>query len=156
NTAFGLALDMALPFFFYLAKTESDRRIKWFFGLAFVVGIPAIFFTYSRGALIGLIAMGLFMLLQSRQKALLIPMVVICVLFAVFFTPQAWRDRMSGTSPDSLDNSALSRINAWTYSWNVATAYPVMGGGFEAFTPALFAQYAPNPRDVHGPHSIYF
>jgi O-antigen ligase len=35
-------------------------------------------------------------------------------------------------------------------------AYPVMGGGFEAFTPSLFARYAPNPRDVHDSHSIYF
>src|SRR4029077_12807517 len=36
NTAFGLALDMALPFFFYLAKTEPDRRVRWFMGLAFL------------------------------------------------------------------------------------------------------------------------
>ncbi len=34
--------------------------------------------------------------------------------------------------------------------------HPLTGGGFEAFTPELFTRYAPNPRDVHGPHSIYF
>ena len=34
--------------------------------------------------------------------------------------------------------------------------YPFTGAGFEAFTPTLFDHYAPNPRDVHGPHSVYF
>jgi putative inorganic carbon (hco3(-)) transporter len=55
-----------------------------------------------------------------------------------------------------MDASALSRINAWTYSWRLAHDYPVTGAGFEAFTPELFDRYAPNPQDVHGPHSIYF
>ena len=55
-----------------------------------------------------------------------------------------------------MDASALSRINAWTYCWRLAHDYPVTGGGFEAFTPELFSRYAPNPQDVHGPHSIYF
>src|SRR5258705_2455733 len=55
-----------------------------------------------------------------------------------------------------MDDSALSRINAWTYSWNLALDYPLLGAGFEAFTPELFEHYAPNAKDVHGPHSIYF
>ncbi len=55
-----------------------------------------------------------------------------------------------------MDDSATSRINAWTYCWRLAKDYPVTGGGFEAFTPTLFYRYAPNPKDVHGPHSMYF
>ena len=55
-----------------------------------------------------------------------------------------------------LDPSARSRLNAWSYCWALAKDYPAMGGGFEAFTPSLFARYAPDPGDVHGPHSIYF
>lgn len=55
-----------------------------------------------------------------------------------------------------LDGSAESRLNAWTYCWRLASDYPITGGGFETFTPELFDIYAPNVRDVHGPHSIYF
>jgi probable O-glycosylation ligase (exosortase A-associated) len=55
-----------------------------------------------------------------------------------------------------IDGSALSRFNAWTYCWRLAQDHPWTGGGFDAFTEALFDRYAPNPRDVHGPHSIYF
>jgi probable O-glycosylation ligase (exosortase A-associated) len=155
NTAFGLALDMSVPFFFYLAKTEYDRRLKWFFGLAFVASIPVIFFTYSRGAFLGLIVVTGCMLLQSNQRFLLIPMIVLTLVFGFFLAPQRWRDRI-GETTNTQEASARSRLNAWTYSWNLANAYPMMGGGFEAFTPALFARYAPNPQDVHGPHSIYF
>ncbi len=156
NNDFGLALNMALPFFFFLAKTEEKRRMKWLMAIFFVGTIPAIIFTYSRGALVGLVAVLLCMLLQARQRLLLIPLAGLVCLFALFVTPQAWRDRMKTMAPDALDASALSRINAWTYAWNMTKDYPIMGGGFDAFTPNLFRRYAPNAADVHGPHSIYF
>jgi probable O-glycosylation ligase (exosortase A-associated) len=156
NNDFGLALNMALPFFFFLAKTEEKRRTRWLMGIFFLATIPAIIFTYSRGALVGLVAVLLCMLLQARQKLILIPLAGMVCLFALFFTPQAWRDRMKTMAPDALDASALSRINAWTYAWNMTKDYPIMGGGFDAFTPHLFRRYAPDAKDVHGPHSIYF
>jgi putative inorganic carbon (hco3(-)) transporter len=155
NNSFGLAINMALPFFFFLSRTESNRRFKFVWGFAFVVGILVSLFTYSRGALVGLIAISVCMLLLSRQKLLLIPVILLACLFAAFLAPQKLRDRMSQTT-DTTEASARSRLNSWTYCWNVANAYPVTGGGFDAYTPALFAQYAPNPQDVHGPHSIYF
>jgi probable O-glycosylation ligase (exosortase A-associated) len=155
NNAFGLAVNMALPFLFFLAKTESNRRLKWFLGVAFVAGIPTSLFTYSRGALVGLIAVLACMLLLSKQKVFLIPVALLAFLFAAFLAPQKLRDRMSQTT-DTQEASAMSRFNSWGFSWNLANAYPVMGGGFEAFTPSLYARYGPNPRDVHGPHSIYF
>ena len=55
-----------------------------------------------------------------------------------------------------LDNSARERLNAWTFSWNLASEYPIAGGGFATFTPELFSRYAPTANDVRGPHSVYF
>jgi probable O-glycosylation ligase (exosortase A-associated) len=154
NNDFGLALNMALPFFFFLAKTELSRKVRWLMMFLFLSTIAAIVFTYSRGALIGLIVVLGCMLLQARLKGILLPLVLLVFLTAAFLTPQAWRNRMS--TDNALDTSARSRLNVWQYSWALASDYPLMGGGFEAFTPSLFARYAPDPRDVHGPHSIYF
>jgi putative inorganic carbon (hco3(-)) transporter len=95
------------------------------------------------------------MILRSNQRMLLIPVALLAFLFAAFVAPQKWRDRMSQTT-DTEEASARSRINAWTYCWNVAKAYPVTGGGFDAYTQALFNRYAPYSGDLHGPHSIYF
>jgi putative inorganic carbon (hco3(-)) transporter len=154
NNDFGLALNMALPMFFFLAKTEENRWVRRLMTFLFLTTIPAIFFTYSRGALLGLIAVLFCMMLQAKQKIVLLSVAAIVLIFAVSFTPQAWRDRMS--ADNALDASARSRLNAWSYAWAMTSEHPFMGGGFEAFTPALFARYAPNARDVHGPHSIYF
>jgi probable O-glycosylation ligase (exosortase A-associated) len=155
NNALGLALVMVLPFFFFLAKTESKTYLKRFLGLMFLTCIPAIFFTYSRGTFVGLIAVGGFMFLRSNQKLVLIPVVLLALLFGAFLAPQKWRDRI-GETTDTKEASAAGRLNAWAFCWNLAKIYPVMGGGFEASTRELFAKYAPNPRDYHGPHSIYF
>jgi|SRR5579863_243282 len=160
NNDFGLALNMVVPLFFFLAKTESNRRLKVVLYGLFAASIPAIFFTYSRGALVGLVAVCFLMFLQMpmRQKVALTPVIVLTVAFALVFTPQSWRDRMSslGGETQQLDPSAMERVNAWKFSWNLAQDYPLTGGGFETYTPDLFKIYAPNARDVHGPHSVYF
>jgi probable O-glycosylation ligase (exosortase A-associated) len=78
------------------------------------------------------------------------------VFIAVLLAPDKWKSRMDPTRKDAMDGSAYSRINAWTFSWRLAMDYPLTGGGFETFSKELFIRYAPNPGDVHGPHSIYF
>lgn len=157
NNDFGLALNMTLPIFFFLAATEEHRRRKQLQIFVFIATIPAILFTYSRGALLGLVVLLFLMIIRLRQRFVLLPVIIVAALFAVYLTPQKWQYRMNFERKGAvLDDSALSRINSWTYSWRLANAYPLMGGGFEAFTPDLYRRYAPNPEDVHGPHSIYF
>jgi putative inorganic carbon (HCO3(-)) transporter len=155
NNDFGLALNMTVPLFFFLARTESNPRLKAVLYGLFLASIPAIFFTYSRGALVGLVAVSFLMFLQMRQRLALIPVIVLAVGFALIAAPQAWRDRMGSLGSGKLDDSALERINAWNFAWNLAGDFPITGGGFDTFTPQLFKRYAPGP-DVHGPHSVYF
>lgn len=156
NNDFGLALNMTAPLFFFLAQTESRRWVRWLGAFLFVITIPAVFFTYSRGALTGLIVVIALMLLRSRRRLLLIPVIGFGTVIALLFAPASWKHRMDPTRPDAVDGSARSRLNAWNYSWNLAQDYPVTGGGFGTFTHQLFDVYAPNVGDLHGPHSIYF
>jgi len=156
NNDFGLALNMTLPLFYLLAQTETKpwiKRLSWFL---FFITIPAICLTYSRGALIGLIAVLGVMLLQVKQRLLLVPAIALFALVGFLFAPQSWRDRMDPTRDDAVDASAQSRLNAWAFSWNLASDNPVAGGGFATFTEPMFARYAPKVRDIHGPHSVYF
>lgn len=156
NNDFGLALNMTLPFFFFLAQTETNPKLKRLFGVLFILTIPAIFFTYSRGAMLGLVAVMGMMMLQLKKRKILIPVVLLGAAIAFLFAPEAWKERMNPTGEQSLDKSAESRINAWTFAWNLASDYPVAGGGFATFTRPLFILYAPHPGDLHGPHSVYF
>lgn len=156
NNDFGLAMNMTLPFFFFLAQTEKIPWVKRLFGVLFVLAIPTIFFTYSRGALIGLVAVMGMMLLRGRQRLVLIPVVLLGTSVAVLFAPQTWKDRMNPSKDNMLDKSAQGRINAWKFAVHLVEDYPITGGGFGTFTNKLFAIYAPDPLEVHGAHSVYF
>ena len=83
--------------------------------------------------------------------------------FAVLFAlvvfpviPEKWHERMSTIGTYQEDRSAMGRVNAWHFAFNLASERPLTGGGFSAFTNDLFIRYAPDPFDVHDAHSIYF
>lgn len=156
NNDFGLALNMTVPLFFYLAQIEEKPWVRGLFWALFAMSIPTIFFTYSRGALVGLIAVMTAMLLQSRQRLLLVPALLIGLIAALVFAPAKWTERMDPTKKGAIDKSAESRLNAWSFAWRLSQDFPVTGGGFATFTPQLFARYGPDATDIHGAHSVYF
>lgn len=153
NNDFGLALNMTVPVFFFLSRTESRPWVRRLFIFLFLSAIPAVFCTYSRGALIGLIAISLMMILQLKQRLIVLPTIALAIGIAILFAPDAWKERMDPTR--AMDASARERLNAWAFSWHLAADYPLTGGGFATFTPELFDRYAPNSQDVRGPHSVY-
>lgn len=153
NNDFALALNMTLPLFFFLAQTEASRWLRRIFGFLFVITIPAVLFTYSRGGVIGLVAVLGLMLFRLKRRLILIPVIALGLGASLMLTPASWRQRMDPTQ--SLDASARERLNAWTFSARLAMDYPIFGGGFDTFTPEMFVRYAPDSSDVHGPHSVY-
>jgi probable O-glycosylation ligase (exosortase A-associated) len=157
NTDFGLALNMTLPLYFFLAQTESKRSVRQFFGFLFVITLPAIFFTYSRGALVGLAAVLTVMLLQVRRRLFLVPVIVLGTVIALYFAPAAWQERMNPTGENVVDASARGRLHAWAYARALAAEYPITGGGFATFTEELYQRYWPGEiYTIYGPHSVYF
>jgi putative inorganic carbon (hco3(-)) transporter len=157
NTDFGLALNMTLPLYFFLAQTEPKRWARRLFAFLFMITIPAIFFTYSRGALVGLTAVVAVMFLQARRRVLLVPVVILSTVVAVYFAPEKWQGRMNPAKDNAVDASAQSRLDAWAYARALAADYPVTGGGFATFTEELYHRYWPGDiYNIYGPHSIYF
>ncbi len=154
NNDFGLALNMTLPLFFFLAQTETKRWVRRLFGALFILTIPTIFFTYSRGAMLGLCVLLCLMLVRLKRRSLILPVIVMAAAIALLLAPESWKERMD--PHNAIDPSARERFNAWTFSWNLAMDYPLVGGGFSTFTPELFSRYAPVASDIRGPHSIYF
>jgi probable O-glycosylation ligase (exosortase A-associated) len=155
NNAFGLALNMALPMFYYLAKNESNRWIKRFLYLSFFCGIVAVLLTYSRGALLGLLVVLGAIALKSRAKIIATFLMVACAFTVLTFAPSQWMQRMGDFAHGNIDNSAEQRLNSWQFAWELAKEYPITGGGLRTFTPALFEHYTPQ-FVFNGPHSIYF
>ena len=155
NNEMALALVMTIPLIRYLHLQAKQQWVRW--GLATVMvmtGVAAIG-SQSRGGLVAMLAMGLFLWLKSRNKVMTGLYMAVAIAITASVMPQEWYDRMNTIKTYEEDPSVLGRINAWHTAFNVAKDR-ITGGGFEMFQPPTFSRYAPEPFRVHDVHSIYF
>ncbi len=155
NTEIGLALVMMLPLMRYLQLNEARKWVRRGLVAAMVLTAAGILGTQSRGALVGGAAMGLFFWLKSRHKGMLTIMMAIVVPVFLNSMPETWWAKMATIFTYEQDASAMGRIQAWGFAFNLALDRPIVGGGFGSFVPSNFAIYAPGVQARAG-HSIYF
>lgn len=155
NNALALAMLTALPLIYYVTLSATNKWVRHAATGVTVLTVAAAAGSYSRGALLGGGCMLFFLWLKSRQKirtgialALVAPLIYMVM-------PDKWFGRMETIDNYQEDASAMGRINAWYFAYNVAVNNP-MGGGYHTFTWRQFAKYAPDPLDHHAAHSIYF
>jgi probable O-glycosylation ligase (exosortase A-associated) len=151
----GLALIMTIPLLRYLQLTARNAWVGYAMVAAMLLSAIAAVGSQSRGALIGIAAMGVFLWLKSRSKVFTAILGVAATVMVFAIMPQQWFDRMSTIKTYQQDSSAMGRINAWRMALNLAEHKP-LGGGFDTFQPEMFYLYAPDPDDTHDSHSIYF
>ena len=162
NNDFGLALIIIVPLLFYQWQRATNRHLRLGLMVMGFLVVSAVLFTYSRGALVGLCAMGAVIWLRARAK-LAAGLSIICVgLFAYGFAPAEWFERMETIDTYQQDASAMSRIYFWKVSLRVAEQYPFLGGGFKVtywpmmVNPLLRGTSLPPLDAPKAPHSIYF
>ena len=155
NNEMALALVMTIPLIRYLHLQEARRWAKTGLAVALVLTGVAAIGSQSRGGMLAMVAMGLFLWLKSRHKIVTGFYMVIAVAIMASVMPQEWYDRMNTIKTYQEDESAQGRINAWHTAYNVAKDR-ITGGGFDMFRPPTFREYAPVPWNVHDVHSIYF
>lgn len=167
NTAIGLAFNMILPMLYYLARSEQQKWLKWALMATFYLTIIATIFTYSRGALLGLVVVLSFIFLKFRFRYILLLTAVLFIASPVLYEtlPDTLVDKIATIETYKKDGSAMSRIKAWETSWNLAVDRPLVGGGFNAINDVeIFRLYEPHSAEIDavigvhrsGVHSIYF
>lgn len=156
NTSMALALIMVLPLMRYLQLSAQNKWVRRGLTVAMLLSGFAVLASYSRGAFLALAAMCFFLLLKTRHKALVGVLMLLAIPVLLIAMPEKWYDRISSIQTYQQDASAMGRINAWYHAYNVAKDHPLVGGGYDVFTPELFLRYAPDPMDVHDAHSIFF
>ena len=87
--------------------------------------------SHSRGALLAMATMGLFLWWRSKSKVMLGVVILIMLAVALAFMPEGWTERMNTIGTYEEDVSAMGRINAWTMAINIANDR-VLGAGFVA------------------------
>lgn len=157
NNQLALALIMVMPLLRYLQLQSEGRVLRIALGAAMLLTGVSIIGSFSRGALLGGVAMFAWMLMRSRHKlATLVPMVAVVVI-GWLVAPAQWYDRMATIQHYDEDGSAQGRMDAWTFAFRVAVARPLVGGGFSVNEDTdLFLGLVPSAPVARAFHSIYF
>lgn len=155
NNAIALALIMLIPLAFYVQQYSGNKWVRHGLTMTMLLSALAALGSYSRGALLAIGAMVLFMWIKSGKKIAVGTLVLLVAPLFLVFMPQRWSERMDTIGAYQQDSSAQGRINAWRMAYNLASDR-FFGGGFELADPAIFLRYAPDPDDIHAAHSIYF
>ena len=161
NTNLGLALNMVLPFFFFLRREETRTWLRHLLLAMFCFSIIAILVTYSRGAFLGLVVVLALLFLKGQSKFLVLPLLVAGIFLAPSVLPEKWIERMETIRTYEGDASSVGRLRAWLVAYRLGLDYPVLGGGFDPFSPEIYYRYLPDrllvTADIGtGAHSIYF
>lgn len=156
NNELALAVIMVIPLMRYLQLQMTNKRARLAMTGAMVLSVAMALGTHSRGALLGLAAMGsIFWWKSSGNRVLWAVLIVVLGAAGLSLMPEVWWSRMGTIKTYDADESAMGRINAWWLAWNLAKDN-FFGGGFVTFVPPVFLKYAPVPEDWHAAHSIYF
>ncbi|MFO0799641.1 MAG: O-antigen ligase family protein [Gemmataceae bacterium] len=152
NNGAGMLLAMGVPLCAF-AWESTTRWWRWAFALFVPVILHAVLMTYSRGAMVALIAAAPFWILRGRYRKPKIALGV-CVLACLpFLAGQEIRDRFFSVKKYQEDDSANSRLTSWKIGLQIASENPVFGVGIRN-SPLLTYAYG---ADMEGRviHSQY-
>jgi probable O-glycosylation ligase (exosortase A-associated) len=151
-----MMMVMAMPILLVLGVTAEQRISKWIALAAVAPCALVVIFSLSRGGVLGLAAVALYILARLHHKKWIIGLGVVAVLAGMSLVPPEFYERM-GTVQTAADSDASSRgrINAWHASMAMVRDRPMTGVGVGNFL-VRFRHYAPNPEDAHVAHSSFF
>lgn len=158
NNNLSTALIMIFPLIRYL-HLSTDHIWGWR-GLMLMMGLIllSVITSYSRGGLIGLVAMMFMFWLRSRKRFRVL--LVVAALFAVILPlmPAHWYDRMGMIENYEEDDSATTRIAMWIVAIELTKGRPIFGGGMATWrSKEMYEKYVPDFEGRHfAPHSIFF
>ncbi|WP_292987427.1 putative O-glycosylation ligase, exosortase A system-associated [Nitrosomonas sp.] len=161
NTEIGLALVMILPMVWYLYLNTYNKWVRYGLMLSMFLIPIGILGTQSRGAFLAIAAVAVFLWLKSSRKGIIFFALLMLSPFFYMVMPQSWHDRMGTIQTYEEDGSAMARLKAWEFGYELARDRPITGGGFESHSVENYERYVPHQVEAgvatfHDYHSIYF
>ncbi len=162
-----LVLVTLLPFSFYLARSEHSLKKKILYLTAFLIAIISVITTFSRGGLLGLVAV-LGLLILFSKKPVRNTLLAICVSFLLAgvvgsLLPKNYISDMQ-TITDKEDSTRNLRFLHWTTAIEIYKDNPFFGVGpnnypwrsGEYFHLSPFYEEGARGRAGRQSHSLYF
>jgi len=163
----GLNCAVALPYAFYqiFDKQNSKKKKLFFIAAAIFIAFAGIY-SRSRGALLGLVAVGFVMWFfsQNRIKKLMLTLLAGVLLGGIVLSllPPGYLKDME-TANDPNDSTRVERLYSWRVGWEMFTANPFFGIGPGNFpwNAGEYEKLVPKPKGQapiagRASHSLYF
>lgn len=156
NNQIAVALLVVLPLMNYLRMYSAHRYVRVGLGAAMGLTLVAVLGSYSRGALVGVAAVALFLWWNGKNKVTSGVIMAAVLVAALSFMPASWTGRMSTIQNYQTDGSAEGRYAMWETSTVLAIARPLTGGGFMGpYRQDIVSYYTPGTT-ARAVHSVYF
>lgn len=168
NNHFAMIMIMVMPVLLYLFQYAKYQISRLAYAAVFLITCLAVVSTNSRGGLLTLGAVAMWLIMLSRRKVMGIVVVALVAGLVVAVAPESWTNRMNTIETAEQDGSFMGRVIAWKRASAIALDNPVFGGGFHAGQdPVVFEQYrnaqgllgfvnTPDAYYAAATHSIYF
>jgi putative inorganic carbon (HCO3(-)) transporter len=156
NNALAAGLLITIPLMNYLRMHSEHRVIRIGFATGMVLTLFSVVGSYSRGALLGLIAVTVFLWLKSKAKLAAAVVLPILLGTVITFMPADWVARMQTLSDAQSTGSGETRMAIWNVAWQMAIHRPLTGSGFMGpYVSEVVSQFVPG-ADARAVHSIWF
>lgn len=171
NNLLASGMAMILPVMYFLHEQFRHKNAKLVALGTLLLLAVTIIGSDSRGAFVALVITGGAILITSRNRKNLIPVMFLAVLAMGFVAGEAWKARINTIGTAEQDDSFMGRVSAWKISSAIAINNPIFGGGlYSAEVQNVWdqhknlASFIPDTVDIpehllekaHATHSIYF
>jgi putative inorganic carbon (hco3(-)) transporter len=155
NNHLATALIMAVPLMHFLQLQSRNWWVRMGLAGMQILSLFAAVASYSRGALLAMLAMGAVFWWRSPKRLGLSIAIAAIACIVLVAAPARWFERMNTISEYQDDDSAMGRITIWKAGLNIVASHPIFGGGFRVtHAQDIVDKYAPGTkaRAVHNSH----
>ena len=148
---FGIQMCIFLPLIVAFIQALGENWPRWGRIVAWVAAgtaVTGIVGSSSRGAVLGMATVGLYMLMKSERKMRGLVAIAVVGICAFILVPPAQKERFAAMGSDA---TSVSRTTYWRHGLEMMRDYPILGIGYR------------NWADYHGvvygtralPHNIF-
>lgn len=153
ENAFAMLFVMGIPFLYFMGDCYQNKFVKYLLWLAIPFAWHAIFLTGSRGGLIGIGVVTIFITLRSRRKILGLAVLVALIVAFIWQGGAIMKERsatiLGSEEEEKIEGSAQGRLDAWDAGLKMMLDHPITGVGLGNFMPAFPDYFDKKARVAH-------
>jgi putative inorganic carbon (HCO3(-)) transporter len=138
-------LAIIVPMAICLVGYFKSLLAKVFCSIVAILATIAVVLTFSRGALVALIALPVVLVRDRRAW----PFIAVALAAIVLLAPGIWRDRVAQSAQTDRPEIA-TRLDFWQAAGTMFRHHPLLGVGLNSFAPAYIALERPGRTFLGG------